>query len=358
MKFFQLITNGRSGSDFFHSLIDNHNEIASLPGTIDLKDLKKKWYKIKQLNQFISYFIKNNRYLFNSKKNKDENHNKLGLKKNEFFFVDKKKFLQKFLEINQNNTNFELILINIHLSYYLISRNKKINKIKNIFIHVHHFNKLIEFSKYQCEIFYTYRHPISILNSGVQAFFRNKNGNIFTPKTLEFYLSRIIYEPFFIKTKHKVNLIRLEVLHLHSKKFIKKICSLLKVKFNNNLLKSTFMGKLWWGDSFSKQKESAFNKNFKIVVNKENFYNKDFYFIQKILSDEMKKCKYKKINFHKFNFFNIFIPLKIEIMVFFDLIKNYKFFYSILLFFYYIKRVFFYIYYFLFKKNSVKINII
>lgn len=358
MKFFLLITNGRSGSDFFHSLIDGHDEIASLPGTINLKRLKKKYIEINTLKSFISFFIKDNNFLFNSKKNTNENHHKLGKNKNQYFTVNKKNFSKKFLTINKANNDFEIIIKNLHLAYHLVSTNNKVVKVKNIFVHVHHTNKMIEFNKFPCEIFYTYRHPISILNSGIQAFFRNKNGNKFTPRSLYFYISRIVNEPFFIKTKHKIYLIRLETLHLNPKKNLKKISNILNIRFRKTLLQSTFMGKLWWGDSFSKIKKTPFNKNLKITFHKENFYNKDFYFLQKILNHEMKKLNYKKINYSKYNYLYLLLPLKIESMLFINLIKNLKIFDSIILIFFYLKRIYLFLNCLLFKRKQIKINLI
>lgn len=358
MKFFLLATNGRSGSDFFHSLLDNHNQVASLPGVLNLKRLKKKYFEIKSLECFVNFFIKDNNYLFNSKKNIAENHHKLGINKNQHFTVNKKKFLRKFLNINKSNDNFEIIVKNLNLTYYLISTNKKIDKIKNIFIHVHHINNIIEFNKFSCKIFYTYRHPISILNSGIQAFFRNKNGNLFTPKSLYFYLSRIINEPFFIKTNHKIYLIKLESLHLDSINILQKISNILDIRFRNTLLQSTIVGKKWWGDSFSEEKETPFNKNYKITFKKDNFYNKDFYFFQKILNQEMKKLNYKKINYFRYNILYLALPFKIECLVFLDLLKKFKFFSSACLIFYYLKRIFLFWNFLLFKKKTVKINII
>ena len=95
-------------------------------------------------------------------------------------------------------------------------------------------------------------------------------------------------EPFFIKNSYKVNIIKLESLHLHSDFVLKKICKILNVSFKKTMTQSTFVGKLWWGDNLTQTKKNSFNKNFKIKINKENFYPKDIYFFQKILDYQMK----------------------------------------------------------------------
>ena len=333
MKFFLLVTNGRSGSHFFHSLIDNHNEIATFPGIINLKKIKSEFYKTEKMENFINCFIKDNTYFFDSRKNKNSNLHQLGKNRDEHFIVNKKKFKNKFFDLNKGNKNFEITIKNLHLSYHLISKNIKKNKIKNILIHIHNITNIIKFNKFSCEIFYSYRHPISILNSGAEAFVKSKKKNVLLPKNLEFYLSRIIKEPFFIKTNYKIHIIKLEELHLNSKKIIYKICKIFDVSFKKTLLQSTFMGKLWWGDNLTKIKKNSFNKNFKIRIRKENFYNKDYYFFQKILIAEMKKLKYKKINYSKYNFLYLLFPFKIEIMLFLKLLKNFEIINTVLIFF-------------------------
>ena len=327
MKFFLIITNGRSGSDFLHSLLDGHEEVASFPGFINLPKLQFEFNKFKSESDLIDKFIADYEIFFNSKQNKMENHHKLGKKKNQFYQVDKIKFKQYYFSVNKNNykCSFKNFLINLHLSYLKASEKKKFNykKIKIILIQAKYFKFLDKIKNLNYKILYSYRHPISILNSGVNAFFKN-NINKFSPSTLYFYLNRLLLEPFFISKHKELYLVRLEKLHLEPIKTLKKICKIMQIKFGKTLLISSFNGKLWWGDSCSKLKTSVFNENFKIKINVENFFHKDFYLIQFILNNGLKLLKYKKVNYEKLNFLLNFLPLKIEYLMMKYSLQNFK----------------------------------
>ena len=57
---------------------------------------------------------------------------------------------------------------------------------------------------------------------------------MFNPKSLYFYFLRVMNEPFFIKNSYKVNIIKLESLHLHSDFVLKKNMQNFKCKFKKN----------------------------------------------------------------------------------------------------------------------------
>ncbi len=335
MKFFFIITNGRSGSDFLHSLLNGHEEVASFPGFINLTKLEIEFKKFKSESDLIDKFIADYEIFFNSKLNKMENHHKLGQKKNQFYQVNKLKFKNYYFSIIKNNYNysFKNFLINLHLSYYKASQKKNANykKIKIILIQPKYFKFLDKIQNLDYKILYSYRHPISILNSGINAFFKNKK-NKFSPSTLYFYLNRLLLEPFFLSKHKQLYVIRLEKLHLEPVKTLKKICKIMQIKFKKTLLISSFNGKLWWGDSCSKLKTSAFNETFKIKINVENFFYKDFFLIQFILNNGLKLLKYDKINYKKLNFLVNFLPLKIEYLIMKYSLQNFK----ILSFFFYL----------------------
>jgi len=354
LKIFILATNGRSGSDFFHSLLDNHPQIATLPGHLNLKKLKK-IHRKNNIRYLISFFIKNHSFFFNSKKNTAENHHRLGIRKNDFFKINIMKFKKDFFHLNKLNNNFEIILKNIHLAYFKQSQNDNLKNIKIIFIHVHHLENLINFNIYKNEIFYSYRHPISILNSGINAFLK-KNGNLFTVKTLNFYLKRLIEEPFNLKISKKIYLIRLENLHTRPFSTLKKVCKIMNIKFSKTLTEPTFLGKLWWGDQFSQNLKLGFNNNFKILINTDNFYKKDFYLIQKMLEDPLKKLNYNKIHFKKKNFLYLFFPLKIETIFFIEICKKLKLKEIISFIVNYFFRLF--LFYLNYKNTKMKKNIV
>lgn len=337
MNFFFLATNGRSGSDFFHSLLDNHKDIATFPGVIDIAALEKIFSSSFDDYSFIKYFCNEYDIFFDSRKNKLENQHKLGRYKNKFFKFDKNKFINFFLKKNLNNNNFKITVENLHLAYHAVCRKKSIKNLKTIFVHIHHAKKLINFNSIDYKLFYCYRHPVSIWNSGFNAFLKLKR-SLFTHQTLYFYLFRLITEPFELEINKKIYLIKLEKLHKSNKKILKKISNILGVSFDNSMLKSTWHGKLWWGDKLSQKKITGFNKNILPTYDKNNFFDHDIFFLQKILENEMNYLKYKIFKVNSCSFVKIFLLFKIEFIFFIGLLKKLQlikiFFFSI----YYLKR--------------------
>ena len=60
--------------------------------------------------------------MIDSRKNKRERHEKLGFKKNEFYKVSEKKFINSFINFSdQKKMSEKNILLNLHLAYSLAS---------------------------------------------------------------------------------------------------------------------------------------------------------------------------------------------------------------------------------------------
>ena len=81
MKLILLTAGGRAGSDFFHSLLDEHSQILQFPGSLRVDKNLKLILETKDLKRKAELFIKFYPEFFNSKKNKLERWNKLGEKK-------------------------------------------------------------------------------------------------------------------------------------------------------------------------------------------------------------------------------------------------------------------------------------
>ena len=79
---------------------------------------------------------------------------------------------------------------------------------------------------------------------------------------------------------------------------------------------------------------------FKETHNSENFFKKDIVYLESCLNFYYKIYKYKKI-YKKFHFKNIYklMPLKIELIVWKNLIFNLNFLQIFLIPYYYIKRI-------------------
>ena len=114
----------------------------------------------------------------------------------------------------------------------------------------------------------------------------------------------------------------------------------MNIKYHPNLKKSTYHGKIWWGDKLSGKNLNGINKNFKETHNTKNFFTKDIIYLEHCLNFYYKVYKYKKI-FKKAHFKNLYklMPLKIELIVWKNLITNLNLVQILLIPFYYIKEL-------------------
>ena len=85
------------------------------------------------------------------------------------------------------------------------------------------------------------------------------------------------------------------------------------------------------------------NKNFKNKIDFNLFFERDIYFIQKVLSTYIAKFGYKKIACKNKSFLAIFMPMKLELIIFKDNLIRFNLLGLIRSFKYYLKRVFLFI---------------
>lgn len=357
MKLILLVTGGRGGSDFFQGLLDNHEEILQFPGILKVSENLKQILKFKDKKKIAYSFIKEFPFFFNSKNNFHERHNRLGKNRNEFYRVDKKKFVLNFIKLSNNQDNFYKILVKLHQAYYL-SVGKDINKCKIIFVHTHtidYSKKFIKlFSPENFFVIHTIRRPLNSLFSPIKNWLNFKNGAVFFSKDLYFQLDltfKGIYDLNKLKKDKKIFVILLENLILRRKHVMKSFCKIFNIKFNRILLNCTFFGKQWWGDRVSNRwigkNERLKNKYYHDY---DNFFSpSDINYIKFLTSDIEKKYfrTYKKYNLT--NRFKI-LPLKSEILVWKNTIKHMNIKHIMSIPYYYFKRIVFLNSFFL-KKN-------
>lgn len=332
MKLILLAAGGRAGSDFFHSLLDEHPEILQFPGYFRVDDNLKLILKTHSLKEKAKLFIKFYPEFFNSKLNKLERWDRLGEKKQSEFRVDKKKFINYFYKLThkkKNKDNYN-ILINLHLAYFL-TRKKKIKNLKILFVHTHLLNwtkKFIDIFKVKkVDIIHTIRHPLSSLTSPIKSWLIFNNGKSFFPKDLFYQIDTVVNCIYDLKKLGKVHIITLERLHLENNVLMKKFCNKFKISYKSSLKNSTKNGLKWWGDQISGKYLNGINKNFQIKIYERHFYKKDLIFFQNLTQEIIKKYNYKFYYARKNNLFNI-APMKCEIDVWKNTFKQlftYKF---------------------------------
>lgn len=325
MKIFCFLGVGRSGMDFFQSLFDRHPEVSQFPGIFFFNLF---WLKIKNKSkkQIAKEFINEYERYFNSKINKLERHDKLGKNKNEYFIVSKILFIKNFIKFCKNSNDKADVFINLHMAYSAASRENILKK-KIILLNIHNYENLRDLKDLNCEIIVLLRNPISSLSSGISHWmtYSKKNVNLWW---LNYQINR-----FFnliencITLKKKIYVARLDRIHTQNILYMKKISKIMNIKYHHNTSKSTYHGKLWWGDILSGRYLQGYNKKFKDNYNKKNFFQKDIVYLEHHLNFYYKNYKFKKINKKAiFKKISIFLPLKVELIVWKNLFLNcYKF---------------------------------
>tara|TARA_B110000503_G_C7113998_1_gene399446 strand:+ start:430 stop:1494 length:1065 start_codon:yes stop_codon:yes gene_type:complete len=338
MKIFLLLGTGRAGVDFLQTLFDKHPEISQFPGVFLFNIFLKK-IKNKNKNQIAKKFINEHERFFNSKIYKQERHDELGRNRNEYFTVSKKKFIQKFIQLCKNTTNLHDLFINLHLAYSAAS-GENISKKKIILLNIHNIENITFLDFFDYKIILSLRNPISSINSSISHWlaYSKKNVDLWWLHYQINRLSNLIENC--MKFKKEIYIVKLDLLHTKNSLVMSKILKIMNIKNHPNLKKSTYHGKLWWGDKLSGKNLNGINKNFKETHNSENFFKKDIVYLESCLNFYYKIYKYKKI-YKKFHFKNIYklMPLKIELIVWKNLIFNLNFLQIFLIPYYYIKRI-------------------
>lgn len=355
MKIVILFTGGRSGSDLLQSLLDTHQQVLQFPGILHFDKKFSKIFEEILAKKIAEKFIKLNQHFFDSRKNIRERHHQLGIKKKSYYKIDKRLFIKNFIFFYKKTkqTNFDK-LVCLHLAYNYKKFNKNINKKfkkKIIFIHLHIFEYFKNFIKVfddkNIKILITYRDPLASLCSAMKKWLRYKNGTIMTPKNI--YSNYQIHFNIFNNLKNykdKIRIVKLEDLHHNSRNTLKKLSKFINIEFSPVLLKSTFLGKKWWGDAISKNFLNGLNPKFKNSIDQNFFRINVINFLEKKIMPILNKYNYpiRSKNIDN-NFFTIFFLFNFEKIFYKIYLKKFNLKLLLISFFYYFKRVFFFIKY-------------
>ena len=298
MKLVLLFTGGRSGSDLLQSLFDSHKSVAQFPGILHFSEDFLNIFKLNDPKEIAKNFISLNQIFFDSRLNKKERHDKLGKKKSEFYTVNKKLFEKNFIKFFEKSEKNNLaILICLHKAY-MFTKDKKKNKFKILLLHLHLFENFQNYLKIlkvykNSKILITYRDPLVSICSTVKNWSKYDGGKHMTPRHL--FMNYQFHFNIFNNLrdyKNKIRVIKLEKIHLESKKTMKKICIFLNIKYSKSLLNSSYFGKKWWGDAISKKYLDGLNPNFENKFDKKIFNNEELKFIENKIVDILIKYKY------------------------------------------------------------------
>lgn len=293
MKIIVLISGGRTGIDFFQSLLDGHSEISQFPGCIYYDEF---WIKSKnenQLENIAKMFIRDYKFYFDSRLNIAERHNMLGEDMNSFYLVNKDLFIKYFVDLMKNkNLNQNDLLCSLNLAYSQAS-GEELSKKKIIVLNLHHLHRTKFLSKLDFEIIYSIRNPLANYTSIMRTKKYNigdflmilpekeiinkyKDRKYLVPWTYYFHMNRIFNGlKDAINTQKKIHVIQLETLHTKNVKVMKDFCSIFNITYNESTSQSTYHGKKWWGDKTSGKYLDGVNPNFKNNIDRTFFFKKD-----------------------------------------------------------------------------------
>lgn len=351
-----LVTTGRTGSDFFHSLLDGHTQILQTPVHLDLHYFWSSTTHKKDLKSLIRSFIEFNDgsyshiWLFESHHRKIERWDRLGPNQNESFIVDSKAFEQHMFHLMQDQEiNCRNFFLSIHAAYSL-AQGKNPLTAKIIFCHVHNIEKLknfiLDFPKSQ--VIATTRDPRNTLVSGMEHW-KKYEPSCFNSRFYFELLTRIMDESErVLQYTSNLQVLKLEDLHMKTEAVFNDFTKKYDLKIEPCLLKSTFNGKEWWGDLLSKV-QNGFNPN----INKKNWIGKitelENFWMEFLLEPRLRHYQYE-INQNGpflfrslFTLLLIFLPTRYELKILAHRVKNapnvLSAIKSIFLFvFYYLKR--------------------
>jgi len=288
----------RSGTDFFHSLLDGHPEIVQTTGSC-LYNYYSFWnatiYK-DDLDSLIEEFIYDPDHigLFDSRFNMKEKWGKLGIDKNEYFEVDKQLFKSY---VNNLMCDSKITSRNFFLAIngaYSMCIGIDILKTKFLFFHAHTVENidLIMNDFPLSEVLLMIRE----LREGALSFIENKS--LSDPS---YYMPSSCVNPFKeysminnFNSKYDIKYISLKDLHHNPDIVLKNFCHNLNIEYKKDvLLRSDYHGKLWWGDVLSKKDLQGFNASFGEV----NKWKSQFSYVDNMIIEFLFKEEYQILNY-------------------------------------------------------------
>jgi len=294
-----LVTTGRTGSDFFQSLLDSHPQVLTFNGSIiEYYDFWNNSKCVKSssfdLSDFIYEFIGKYIERFKSRYDHFERKDQLGKNYNQSINININQFSQYFIEImNNNDVTPKNCLLSIYGAYAMVL-GQDINQKTLFFHHIHHHKGLELFIKDfpDTKIISMTRDPRANIVSGVY------NHKKYAPDSMMMnaqfsYISRILYDSSVLdKLKNEFISIRIEDLGYRS--IINKIINWLEIDYNTSLEKSTWAGLIWNGDRISRNKRigTGFSKSMLVNDWQDILTSRDKYILNFLMYIRLKHYKY------------------------------------------------------------------
>lgn len=272
-----LVTTGRTGTDFFQSLMDSHPEVFVFNGAFYFHTF---WQgspcvvpgKEPDLNNLLDYFTGTHIEVFKSRYDPSERKDQLGESRDQSIDINLAEFKRHVKGLlDGKSITPKNVIIAIYVAYELCLK-RDVSRKKLFLHHVHHVRKVDDFmvdfpgSKIICMT----RDPRALYVSGVENW-RRYNPQTDNPAYPLHILWRAVDE---IRTLHIYNngLLRtLKLEDLAEGKTLHSVCHWLGVSFDPCLKESTWGGMRWWGDKLSKNEIPEDEHGFSKTISTNNW---------------------------------------------------------------------------------------
>ena len=293
-----LVTTGRTGSDFFQSLLDSHPQVLTFNGNLNFHHFWKNSQCVKSgefdLSDLIHEFIGKYIERFKSRYDYIERKDQLGENYNQCLDIDLDKFGQCFIDIMDGNTvTSKHCLLSIY-GAYAIAMGQNIDHKTLFFHHIHHHHGLQAFIKDfpDTKIISMTRDPRANIVSGIYNHKKYKSESM-NGAHQYFYINRILKDANALK-QYKNEFVSIKLESLGSNETLKKIAIWLEINYNEQLNKSTWGGLIWNGDRLSQNKRSGTGFSKEMLKNnwEDSMTIKDKYIFNFLMYNRLKHYDY------------------------------------------------------------------
>lgn len=322
-----LVATGRTGSDFFQSLLDGHPEILQITGILYFyqwwhEEAKCKGNASDLGDEFIWHTCGRCNHVakFKSHYNQEERWDQLGSRRDENFEVDTDRFKRHMLQaLEGRELSGKNVFLAIHLAYGLAT-GVDILKTKILFYHPHHIERLARFKADfpEFDVIATVREPRNTLVSGTEHW-KRYDASTYTSQGFYLLLRRILEESEpILRWTRRFKTLALEDLHLRPAEVLKEFCEAYGLELRESLFESSYHGKKWWGDQLSVQYLDGFNPNIREKKWKGKIFWHENVVLEYILQDRLDHYGYgigirmSRACFPLI-FFLAFLPMKYEL---------------------------------------------
>lgn len=326
---------GVSGTTLMHSLLDNHPQIMSLP-MLHAEPLYRIWDRIaaegamqnrEKVTQIFREMIP---FLFNVHAGADASLLQMGENKNEAIEVHENIFFENFWKTVPQNFTRKDFITGVYVAYNLCYGNN-FNDDAWICYPIH--SQDIKVAEYllqdfaQVHFLHMVREPVQNMGSLIKHINHGQIKASLFKSLLGCAVQQILFEkmyhwsgfilqhgkkPYFKDSSENGRVVesravRLEDIHRNPNFTLEKIANWLKISWHENLLKSTFMGKLWH-NRVESVRVSGINKQVIAQQHDQYLSNFDKFRLRLLTRSEQKYFGYKNYNLLD-RFYFLFLPL-------------------------------------------------